>query len=213
MKTARRTEGPRAPLFFSASLILLLGGLAGAQPVDLSDLEICAGLESAELKLACFDAIIATGNGTADSGPDDARPTERGPLLAPVDETPTSAPAMASDPEPVVENSPVASAPLPASTPDEEFGLEHLPKAKDSADPEPETLLATVVEVTQARNRGLSFHLANGQVWRQIEPRYFPYPKDGEFEVTISTGVMGEYRLRVGNQDAGGRMVRIRRVR
>jgi len=213
MKTARRTEGPRAPLFFSASLILLVSGQAAAQPVELSDLEICAGLESAELKLACFDAIIATGNRAADPGLDDARPIEEDPVQPPVDETQTRLPAVASDPDPVVETSPVASVSLPASAPAEEFGQEHLPKATETVDSEPETLLATVVEVTQARNRGLSFHLANGQVWRQIEPRYFPYPKDGEFKVTISTGVMGEYRLRVGNQDAGGRMVRIRRVR
>ena len=178
MPKARRTEGPRAPLFYGA-LAIAFGGSVHAQTVDLSDLEICAGLESPELKLTCFEAIVATGRGSAE------------PVAEAVHEV---AEPVASEPS----EPPVAA---PAS-----FGSEHLARE----DPEtPEILEATVAEVTRDRYGALIFHLDNGQVWRQTEPRYFPYPKSGEFDVEISTGMMGEYRLQVGG---AGRKVRIRRL-
>jgi len=204
MTKARRTEGPRAPLFFSALQILFLGSLANAQSVELSALEICAGLETAELKLVCFEAIIASAKSSADPIPEIVEVLEKDVPVAVIK------PEVRSQPEAIPVNV-VAS--TPTSMPADEFGREHLEKAQESGEVVPEVLAATVVEVTQGRNRALSFHLSNGQVWRQIEPRYFPYPKQGEFDVTISTGLMGEYRLRVGQIGDSGRMVRIRRVR
>ena len=68
---------------------------------------------------------------------------------------------------------------------------------------------ATVVDVTQGFNKDLRFHLANGQVWRQIEPRHLQYPKNRDFEIKISQGMMGAYRMRIGEN---GRMVKIRRT-
>jgi len=50
----------------------------------------------------------------------------------------------------------------------------------------------------------------NGQVWRQNEARHYSYPKNREFEVNITRGMMGEYRMRIGDNS---RMVRIRRVK
>lgn len=200
MAKAIRTEGPRAPLFFSALLILILGSLASAQSVDLSDLEICTGLESAELKLACFEAIIATGRRVSEPVPE--------PMPAVVEEAVGSGPATIVEPKPkpVPEMTTAEPALGPASSESDQFGNEHLQKA---VEPPPDKLVATVIEVTQRRNRTLSFHLSNGQIWRQIEPRHFPYPKNEEFDVTISTGMMGEYRLQIGEN---GRKVRIRRV-
>jgi hypothetical protein len=216
MTKARRTEGPRAPLFFSALQIMILGSLANAQPVELSALEICAGLETAELKLVCFEAIIASGNRAAKPVSDTFPPpmAERTPAIAEAAES--GSPAATVEPEAKPRPGAVivtAAGSATVSTPADEFGREHLEKTQNSAEPVPEVLAATVIEVTQGRNRALSFRLANGQVWRQIEPRYFPYPKKGEFDVTISTGMMGEYRLRVGKIGDSGRMVRIRRVR
>lgn len=75
---------------------------------------------------------------------------------------------------------------------------------------EPEVVHATVVDVTKARYGELIFHLDNGQVWRQQEKRHFPYPRNEAFDVTISTGMMGEYRLQV---EGAGRRATIRRVR
>jgi len=216
MTKVRRTEGPRAPLFFSALQILILGSLANAQSVELSALEICAGLETAELKLACFEAIIASGKRAANPVSDTSPPpmAERTPAIAEVAESGSPAATVESEAKPrpgavIV----TAAGSATVSTPADEFGREHLEKAQNSVEPVPDVLVATVTEVTQGRNRALKFSLANGQVWRQIEPRYFPYPKTGEFDVTISTGMMGEYRLRVGKIGDSGRMVRIRRVR
>ncbi|MHC4710330.1 MAG: hypothetical protein ACYTA3_07875, partial [Planctomycetota bacterium] len=67
MTKARRIEGPRAPLFYSAAAFLLLSGkMTAAQTVDLSTLEQCAGLETEDLRLACFEAIVA-GSKTPDT--------------------------------------------------------------------------------------------------------------------------------------------------
>ncbi len=163
MTRAGRLEGPRAPLFYSVAALLLLSAKnATAQTVDLSTLELCAGLEKQELKLACFEAIIAGSK--------------------------TAAAAMASEP------------------PADDLGEEQLivPERKDE-----KIIRATVTKVRQGYNKTLYFHLANGHVWRQIEPRRLQYPKSGNFEVSISQGVMGAYRLRIGDN---GRLVSIRRV-
>ena len=89
----------------------------------------------------------------------------------------------------------------------EDFGREHLAAAEPEENEE--VFRATVIDVSQGSRKNLYFHLANGQVWRQIEARRFQYPKKGEFEVSISQGMMGDYRLRIGDN---GPMVRIRRV-
>lgn len=90
----------------------------------------------------------------------------------------------------------------------DELGSEHLSRNERETEPPP-AVTATVSDVTKSGSGRLYFHFANGQVWRQIEPRYFSYPRNRAFEVTISQGLMGEYRLRV---DGKGQMVRVRRV-
>jgi len=70
-------EGPRAPLFFTAAaLILFLPGLVGAQMVDQSALQRCAALPTAELKLACFEALAANGRGEQAADTSSGRPAQ-----------------------------------------------------------------------------------------------------------------------------------------
>ncbi|MDH4107212.1 MAG: hypothetical protein OEW35_02755 [Gammaproteobacteria bacterium] len=95
-----------------------------------------------------------------------------------------------------------------ASEPSDDLGRRYIEGPE--ADAEPEVVTATVNEVSQGRHKVLYFHFANGQLWRQMEPGRFPYPKDGPFEVEIRQGMMGDYQLRVGGK---GRMTRIVRVR
>ena len=76
--------------------------------------------------------------------------------------------------------------------------------------PDAEDVLATVREVTKDSYGRLVFHFENGQEWRQIEKRFFPYPKNVGFDVTISEGMMGEQRLQV---EGRGRRVAIRRLK
>ncbi len=90
----------------------------------------------------------------------------------------------------------------------DEIGREHLDEKK--VDKEEETVVrATVSEVVKGSFDVLYFHFTNGQVWRQVESRRFSYPRDAEFDVSIDTGMMGDYRLRLA---AGGPMTRIRRI-
>jgi hypothetical protein len=206
MSTVKRREGLRAPLFYTgAAVLLLLAGISTAQTTDQSALEACAGLETAELRLACFEAIVAAGR-TADEPAAEAEATA-------VEEKAPEVEAIAGE-----EMAPAAAAVAPRAEPDvteatssaDDFGREQL----DIPEPEEERVLtATVTDVSKGNYDVLYFHLANGQVWRQIEPRHFSYPKGVEFDVTISQGMMGEYRLRVGQPDDKGRMVRIRRVK
>jgi len=90
----------------------------------------------------------------------------------------------------------------------DEIGREHLDE--DKVNGKEEALLrATVREVVKGGYDVLYFHFTNGQVWRQVESRRFSYPHDGEFDVIIDSGMMGDYRLRLAT---GGPMARIRRV-
>jgi len=259
---ARPKEGPRAPLFYWAPVILILAaGVAQAQTVDLADLEACAALDSDESKLACFEAIVAVNRPSPTPAPQP--PTEAAPAAEPAavqsasaGNTPTPEPVQASaataiaeaapaassataasaavvaetdptEPAPTPERSapadpPPAPAPMPApnaspqpatvaaeppGTAADEFGREHLER---TGDPDQETLEATVIDVTKTGYGELVFHLDNGQVWRQQEKRYYPYPRNREFDATISRGILGEYQLQV---EGTGRKVTIRRIR
>lgn len=151
-----------------------------------------------------------------------AEPVRAGPAIAPP--APTAAPTeampvtngRADEPAPPFP-APVAAPPVdvaqgaaanaPADDVTAAFGSEQLQREDDRR---PDFVENTVVDVTRANNKALVFHMADGQVWRQIEPRRYPYPRNGEFAVTISQGMMGEYRMRIGNN---GRMVRIRRIK
>jgi hypothetical protein len=246
MTKGRRLEGPRAPLFYSAAATLLLcGKIATAQTVDLSAMEDCAVLETPELQLSCFNAIIAD-NKTPDTRQDEAvakpesespaaeiatvpetqppveiDPQEAPPVEAVTDTAPsveaTTAVAVAvttrppaPEPSTVPEPSPAAAVPTPEPVAANEAGQEHLQRAEKKAKEEDDKILhATVIEVSEGRNDILYFHFANGQVWRQNEARTLTYPKRGEFDIVITRGMMGDYRMRIGDN---GRMVRIRRV-
>lgn len=115
-------------------------------------------------------------------------------------------------PEPSAAGAAAASAaPVPdtRSTVPQDLGEEQLERQEESAEADAAAMTAVVREVSESRSGRLYFHFSNGQVWRQIEPRRFRYPKDREFAVTITQGMLGEYRLRVAGE---GPMTRIRRV-
>lgn len=212
MTTARPKEGPRAPLFYSVPVALACAGLVHAQAVDQSALERCAGLATAEQKLACFESVV--NEGRADAEP--TAETTAEPLTAPApavgpEPDAVSVPAAAPASAPMVEDArepgrePATNAPAAQSADD--FGREHIGSVDEAWS---ETLTATVVEVTKTGYGELEFHLDNGQVWRQHEKRYYPYPRNQQFEVTLSRGMLGEYQLQVGG---AGRKVNVRRVK
>ena len=193
--------------------------LALAQSVAISELEKCAGLESAAAKLACYEALTSANEPPAKAEPRVLQAEEQAveSRPEPIDPAPASAP-----PEPPAqtrqaarEAEPVAPAPQMAENP----GRASSAGTIEPRDPmeglgedqgEPAAIEGTVVKVSRDSYGRLVFHFENGQEWRQIEKRYFPHPRGGQFDVTISTGMMGEHRLQV---EGAGRRVAIKRVR
>jgi len=126
--------------------------------------------------------------------------------------TEPAAATLSVEPEP----SGATVAPTPELVANSQLGEEHLDRLETGEKAnEDEVFHATVIEVTQGRNRTLHFHFDNGQVWRQMdwrqmEARHLEYPRNVEFDINITRGMMGDYRMRIGDD---GRMVRIRRVK
>lgn len=202
------------PLFF-----LGVSGVVGAQEVEQSDLELCASMETAELKLACFEALTAIGGRddpvVQQSGERESLPAQEvrvpdptGTALPPkavVDTASASSPPVA-----LTEQSQEVVPATPEAERYKDLGSEQLEKTRQQADEEDQPITLTVTEVSEGRYDILYFHMANGQVWRQVEGRRFRYPKNQPFDVLITQGVMGEYRLRLSENDP---MTRIRRVK
>lgn len=108
---------------------------------EVNALMMCAGIEDAAERLACFDAQVAAAN----AGP---RPA---PALAPatrpsVPETVDTAPSWAKAPEPA----------------------EVEAKPTRQFDREPSDFAAEIVKVTRTRSDKLRFYTADGQVWEQL---------------------------------------------
>ena len=250
--------------------MLLCAAPAAAQSVDVSALEICAALETPELQLNCFNAIIADNKTQETREPETVAPsvaeehaaeiatvpetqppaeaipqgapavdaaTDRTPATVaassapvviatepPVEVMPQDAPAVdaATDSTPVavatstaamaatVEPAAATETEIPEALASDRLGEEHLDRPEtEKQEKKDEVFHATVIEVSEGRNEILYFHFANGQVWRQNEARTLTYPKSGKFDIKITRGMMGDYRMRIGDN---GRMVRIRRV-
>jgi hypothetical protein len=205
-----------------SSGLMLISLLAEAQEVSQHDLAACAAKTSAAEKLACYEALtIIPDPAPAEPGaksletPDSPVVEAEQPAPAPAIVTGGAAVELHEMPEQAVFDA-ESAAPSPAavanethSTAPEDLGEEHLLQEGKPVKADPFPVTAIVREVTQSRSGRLYFHFSNGQVWRQNEARRFRYPRDQEFEVTISKGMMGDYRLRV---DEDGPMTRIRRV-
>lgn len=232
MPIATRQEGPRAPLFYCALLIAPVQ-FALAQSVDTSELERCASLESAAAKLACYEALTPVAEPSAPPEPPEtliestvveAEPesADRPPAAA-SSEPPPEPPAVPSTMDPPAADaqrpSDMANTSAPVEVADATQGGTSAKPAAAARDPmeglgrdepEPEAITGRVTKVTKDVYGRLIFHFDNGQQWRQFEKRYYPYPRDREFDVTISTGMMGDRRLQV---EGAGRKVLIKRLR
>jgi len=117
----------------------------------------------------------------------------------------------------VPENAPTASADAPtaapaaavavASTPDaavkiateEEFGL---PQSQA------EMLTSMITSVDKDAVGRMTFHLENGQVWKQIETKRFSVNEDRPVAV-IKHGALGSFKLTV---EGGSRSTRVKRI-
>lgn len=206
MLKTRFLEGPLAPLFFLS--VGALGAAANAQEVSREDLKRCAAMSSDAGKLACFESLAAryADDPSAETASTEVQPVSITAQPAQADRPPAPPESIAAGPAasaPIAVDSKPAPAPPAAADTDSDFGREEQ-RSK------PEALSATVSEVSADRLRRLVFEFENGQVWRQQEPRHFPYPRDEPFDVVISRGLLGDYQLRVGGE---GRMTRVRRLK
>ena len=240
MTKATGQEGPRAPLFYCALLIapaqLALAqsvdvaelarcaGL-GSEAAKLACFEALVEAHAVEQEVAPEPAAEAV---QPEAVPDvvEPQPTREAPVAAapaaPVPAAqplptaePTPAAAPAEDRTPVAASAPVAATPAPAVENPQPVAAASSEAVDPMAslgvrEPEAADVEATVTEVSKDSYGRLVFHFENGQQWRQIEKRFFPYPKNAEFDVTISEGMMGEQRLQV---EGRGRRVAIRRLK
>lgn len=133
----------------------------------------CAAIESAEQRLACFDAAygksetlpeqIETSSGAATDSP----PGDAGPAAA----------------------AGAAAATATTTPPDEaDFGL-----SKSKTETEGESLVSGIAAVSKDGYDKLIFELENGQVWRQLEYKRF-IVKAGDV-AEIRHGSFGSYKL------------------
>ncbi|NKB34337.1 MAG: hypothetical protein GKR91_14695 [Pseudomonadales bacterium] len=171
-----------------------------AQQVSQEELDGCAVLDSDREKLRCFIALTNRNRSEQAVSQTDSR-SERMEIDAIGDSNVESI-------EELINASPLADTP-PVAIDTSTLGQEQLRENRFEQGQEELSVLATVQEVSEGARGILLFHLNNGQVWRQIESGFFPYPRRQTFEVEITQGVLGEYRMRV---EGRGRMLRIRRL-
>jgi hypothetical protein len=197
------------------AICVLTSAVSVAQSIDQVDLEKCAAEATAQRKLACYDALTLSGR-----RPPPAPAIEVGDVVAAVPAPDHPSEAVASPARAVVIPSAVETTvsqvenhedPAAAATQAKSAVAPAAADANTEAPPDSKSVLTvSVVEVTSGRFDVLYFHFDNGQIWRQIQARRFRYPKNRAFDVTISTGAMGDHQLRV---DGDGPMTRIRRVK
>ena len=86
--------------------------------------------------------------------------------------------------------SPVTEKPSGDDSLDEELGQKYLRKSRTPLSP-----TFTMIAAFKDYKKRWNFEFDNGQVWRQLEPRYLPR-LDLPVQVKISKGVLGSYDLR-----------------
>lgn len=178
---------------------ILCAATSGGQVIERGKLERCAAMQSDRMKLACYEQLTSPDDGTV--APDTAASADAPAMDNAASTVDAPGPAEAGA------GAPAESSGTPLDTAVDRLGSGQV---KTQTDDPPLALEVAIVKVTRDRLDRLHFHFGNGQVWRQIEPRRFRYPESGEFRGIISTGMTGEFRLRISEDEP---MTRIRRIK
>ena len=170
------------------AMAIALAGAAGADNLS-EELQRCAQLENAEVRLACYDALARMSAARA-SEKDAATSTDGGPGDG-ASATPPGTPKRESEPE------------SEKSLAQRVFGL--LPGTSDGEN----KIESRVVGEVKNLRRGARFELDNGQVWQQTEQTNRNYRATNP-KVEIKEGFMNSYRMRLEGLNA---RIRVRRVK
>ena len=172
--------------------------LAGAVAADdlREELQRCAELRNADVRLACYDALASVSASSANgSSADDGSVTEDAPAAVVAE-----APAGTRFPEALDQGAPESDA--EQSLAQRVFGM--LPGGGEVREIE-----SRVVGEVDGLGQGKRFELENGQVWRQIDPTKLNYRATNP-RVEIKEGFMNSYRMRFEGLNA---RIRVRRVK
>lgn len=218
-------------LLFSVALAGLCSPAVHARQVDPVDRVLaCRAIEDVEARLACFDSSSAQLAAARQTGEilvverEDVEAVERDSFgfnlpslprfrlsqMLPGDRQHDAVETSGTD-----ESVRIAEATAPA-----ESGAEETPLASPEPAPEEVRVVArdddgnvdtVTMLIERTRTVGYNttiFHMANGQVWRQIDDGNVRMPRRGEAYAEIRRGAMTSYLLRI---NGGGRAIRVRR--
>lgn len=173
-------------LFIPVSILMTAPSMATAQNTaeensPLAKLYSCAAIQSNTDRLACFDANVAVIQGKE----------ENREIVA-------------------IDAASVKKIKREAFG----FSLPSLPKLglpKAGQDDEETEDLTFPVKSVKKRGRAYTFHMENGQVWRQVNGRFNYIPK-GDLTATIKKGSIGSYRISISNGKERVRGMGVKRV-
>lgn len=179
-----------------AALALSLAGTAAADGLR-EELQRCAQLQSAEVRLACYDALAGTSA---------AQPQSASAANVPSAGSTGSVPAVAT---PGASSGNAQAASEPAAQPESERSLTQRVFGMLPGGGEVRKIESRVVGEVDGLGPGKRFELENGQVWRQVDRTNRNYRATNP-RVEIREGFMNSYRMRFEGLNA---RIRVRRLK
>ena len=177
----------------SIGLALSLAGTAAADGLS-EELQRCAQLQNAEVRLACYDALAEI----SAAQPQEASSASEAP--APSGRSSRAPSAPSGDAQAVSE---------PVTQPESETSLAQRVFGMLPGGGEVRQIESRVVGEVDGLSVGKRFELENGQVWRQVDRTDRNYRATNP-KVEIREGFMNSYRMRFEGLNA---RIRVRRVK
>ena len=177
----------------SVGLALSLAGTAAADGLS-EELQRCAQLQNADVRLACYDALAEI----SAAQPQETSSASEAP--APSGRSSTAPSAPSGDAQAVSE---------PVTQPESETSLAQRVFGMLPGGGEVRQIESRVVGEVDGLSVGKRFELENGQVWRQVDRTDRNYRATNP-KVEIREGFMNSYRMRFEGLNA---RIRVRRVK
>ena len=197
-----------ATVFFSSC--------TAAHQISETGLEECIEIESVIARVNCYDALarrLLGNRETAVQAPptqpnrqaSEATPLPKEQIISAPDSSPDDA-ANTTD------NAGTQASSIKAVSMTEvhadQAGQKYLNSKTDTAPHR--TLFFLLVATGKDKQKRMIFNFENGQVWKQIEPRYLKTLSNLPLQVELVKGALGSYSLRLGKS---GRLVKVKRIK